>query len=178
MRFSMILVPRAVDVHGPTRHPVLQTRLQLCRALGAVAAQEGPVAEHGRAAARTDARNRRHLGIGRTQIHDRSDDLGDDISGLVDDDGVANAHVLAGELVVVVQRCARDDRTVHRRGIELRHGVSTPVRPTCTATLRRMVVFSSGGNLKAMAQRGALAVKPSSAWMAKSSTFTTTPSMS
>lgn len=28
-----------------------------------------------------------------------------------------------------------------------------------------MVVFSSGGNLKAMAQRGALAVKPSSAWM-------------
>ena len=57
-------------------------------------------------------------------------------------------------------------------------GVSTPVRPTCTATLRRMVVFSSGGNLKAMAQRGAFAVKPNSDWMAKSSTFTTTPSMS
>ena len=37
-------------------------------------------------------------------------------------------------------------------------GVSLPVRPTCTAMSRRSVVFSSGGNLNAMAQRGARAV--------------------
>ena len=57
-------------------------------------------------------------------------------------------------------------------------GVSTPVRPTCTVMSRSSVVFSSGGNLKAMAQRGARAVKPISACRAKESTFTTTPSIS
>ncbi len=57
-------------------------------------------------------------------------------------------------------------------------GVSTPVRPTWMRISRRTVVFSSGGNLKAMAQRGARAVNPSSSCWAKLSTFTTTPSMS
>ena len=37
-------------------------------------------------------------------------------------------------------------------------GVSLPVRPTCTVMSRKSVVFSSGGNLNAMAQRGARAV--------------------
>ena len=37
-------------------------------------------------------------------------------------------------------------------------GVSLPVRPTCTVISRNSVVFSSGGNLNATAQRGARAV--------------------
>ena len=57
-------------------------------------------------------------------------------------------------------------------------GVSTPVRPTCTRISRRTVRLSSGGNLNAIAQRGARAVKPSASCWAKESTFTTTPSMS
>ena len=40
----------------------------------------------------------------------------------MDDDGVADAHVLAGELVVVVQGRTRDDRAVDGGGVELRHG--------------------------------------------------------
>ena len=57
-------------------------------------------------------------------------------------------------------------------------GVSTPVRPTWMRMSRRTVRFSSGGNLNAMAQRGARAVKPRASWLAKLSAFTTTPSMS
>ena len=57
-------------------------------------------------------------------------------------------------------------------------GVSAPVRPTCTVMSRRSVVFSSGGNLKAMAQRGARAVKPKARWRENAFTFTTTPSIS
>ena len=57
-------------------------------------------------------------------------------------------------------------------------GVSTPVRPTCTVMSRRMVVFSSGGNLNAMAQRGARAVYPMASCCTNELTFTTTPSIS
>ena len=57
-------------------------------------------------------------------------------------------------------------------------GVSTPVRPTVTSTRRRVVGFSSGGYLKAMAHRGNLLVLPSCSRWAKSSTLTTAPSIS
>lgn len=36
---------QAVDVHRPARDPVLEARLELCGALRAVAAQEGPIAK-------------------------------------------------------------------------------------------------------------------------------------
>ncbi len=57
-------------------------------------------------------------------------------------------------------------------------GVARPVRPMLTMMSRSTVVFSSGGNLYAIAHRGARLVKPSSARCARSSTFTTAPSMS
>ena len=58
-------------------------------------------------------------------------------------------------------------------------GRDTPVRPTCTVMSRRMVRLSSGGNLNAMAQRGARAVYPmASCWQRIELTFTTTPSIS
>ncbi|MNQ56612.1 hypothetical protein D3C85_707420 [compost metagenome] len=42
-------------------------------------------------------------GIGGTQVFDHADDLGDDVAGALQDDRVADAHVLAGDLVLVVQ---------------------------------------------------------------------------
>jgi hypothetical protein len=56
--------------------------------------------------------------------------------------------------------------------------VAFPVRPIDTMIECSLVVRSSGGNLNAIAQRGALEVTPSSARRARSSTFTTTPSIS
>ncbi len=57
-------------------------------------------------------------------------------------------------------------------------GVSTPVRPTETSIFSSFDSFSSGGYLKATAQRGNLFVLPNASRWAKSSTFTTAPSMS
>lgn len=57
-------------------------------------------------------------------------------------------------------------------------GVSAPVRPTRISISRRVVGFSSGGYLKATAQRGNFAVAPSCSRSVKSSTLMTAPSMS
>ena len=45
-------------------------------------------------------------------------------------------------------------------GSSCANGVARPVRPMLTMMSRSTVVFSSGGNLYAIAQRGALLVKP------------------
>ena len=55
-------------------------------------------------------------------------------------------------------------------------GVSVPVRPTWTSMLSTTVC--SAGNLKAIAQRGALAVHPSSRCWLTESTLATIPSVS
>jgi len=47
-----------------------------------------------------------------------------------------------------------------------------------TSMSRSVVVFSSGGNLKAIAHRGARLVVPISSRWARLSTFTTAPSIS
>src|SRR5438067_1969423 len=49
-------------------------------------------------------------------------------------------------------------------GSSCANGVTTPVRPVCTKMFSRSVVRSSGGNLYAMAHRGACDVAPSSSW--------------
>jgi hypothetical protein len=58
------------------------------------------------------------------------------------------------------------------------YGVTRPVRPTLTRISRSLALTSSGGYLKAIAQRGARLVDPRRRWSATSSTFTTTPSIS
>ena len=50
----------------------------------------------------------------------RTDDLGDDVAGLAHDDGVADAHVLARHLVLVVQRREPDGGTADEHRLELR----------------------------------------------------------
>jgi len=56
-------------------------------------------------------------------------------------------------------------------------GVKAPVRPTCTAIALTIVVACSAGYLNATAQRGNLDVTPASACSARSSSFTTAPSI-
>ena len=50
------------------------------------------------------------------QLDDRADDLGDDVAGLAQDDGVADQHALALDLLRVVQRGHLDGRAgdLHR----------------------------------------------------------------
>ena len=50
-----------------------------------------------------------------------ADDLGNDVSGLVDDDGVSHAHVLAADLVDVVQGGTRDRRARDHHRVKLRN---------------------------------------------------------
>ena len=57
-------------------------------------------------------------------------------------------------------------------------GVSFPLRPTCQVMPSTVVVTWVAGNLKAMAQRGTRSVVPTAAWVAGSSTLSTTPSVS
>jgi hypothetical protein len=63
-------------------------------------------------------------------------------------------------------------------GSSTANGVARPVRPIETWMSRSKVVRSSGGNLYAIAQRGARDVVPNRARCATSSTLTTTPSIS
>ena len=65
-----------------------------------------------------------------------------------------------------------------RTGSSTANGVTRPVRPTLTSMSSSLVVTSSGGYLKAIAQRGARLVEPSRPWMETGSTLTTTPSIS
>ena len=57
--------------------------------------------------------------IGRALIEHRAHDLGDHVTRLVHDDGVALAHVFAADLVDVVQRGARDGGAGDRHRVEL-----------------------------------------------------------
>src|ERR1035437_2681289 len=63
-------------------------------------------------------------------------------------------------------------------GLRQATGVRAPVRPTWTSMASTVVVACRAGYLYAMAQRGALAVKPSWRCCSTESTLTTTPSMS
>ena len=88
----------------------------------------------------------------------RTDDLGDHVAGLAHDDGVADAHVLARDLVLVVQRRETDGRAADEHRLELRERRGPPgAADAHHDVVAARVVFSSGGNLYAIAQRGALA---------------------
>ena len=65
-----------------------------------------------------------------------------------------------------------------RTGERTAFGVRTPVRPTWTTMSSTTDSFSSGGYLKAMAQRGTLEVEPRISRSDKLLSFTTAPSMS
>ena len=94
----------------------------------------------------------------------RPDDLGDHVAGAAHDDRVARA---ARPCARRRPRCAASPcRRSRRRRTPARAprtASARPVRPMLTMMSRRIVVFSSGGNLYAIAHRGARDVKPISA---------------
>ena len=110
---------------GQTRWPVQR------RTTSALAGFLVNLAQRGRAADRTGFQGTcRVRRLGRALVAHGLDDLRDDVAGPLHHDGVADPHVLAGDLVLVVQRRVRDDHAADGDGPELATGVSAPVRPT------------------------------------------------
>ena len=82
-----------------------------------------PSAAHQRGAERARARGRERPTARRPRAAATStgpDDLGDDVAGLADDHGVAGAHVLGRDLVLVVQRGQADGGAADEHRLE--HG--------------------------------------------------------
>src|SRR5262245_14859673 len=111
-----------LDVHSGSRGEVLETSPQPCRTRRVFTAPDDFLFVTAQRAAAFGTRRRHHpwLGIGGPQARDRRDHLGNDIAGLLDDDRVARAYVLAGDVLGVVQRGHRnrragdEDRLQHR----------------------------------------------------------------
>src|SRR5688572_2909206 len=66
-------------------------------------------------------RQLRNWRAGRPLFLDDLDDLGYDVAGPSQDDGVTDAHVLATQLLEVVQCRVGHRRATHEHGIESRH---------------------------------------------------------
>ena len=106
------------------------------------------------------------------RLEDRRDDPRDDVAGLLDDDRVAFADVLARDVLGVVQRRHRDRRAGDEHRLE--HGVGrVGAGPAdVDGDLRAAsCVPAAPGNLNAVAHRGNLAVVPSRSRSARSSTL-------
>ena len=95
-------------------------------------------------------------------VDDGPDDLGDDVAGLAQHDGVADEHALALHLAArcAASPCRRSSRT-RARAPSRRTASPGRCGPTLTWMSRSFVLTSSGGYLKAIAQRGARLVAPS-----------------
>src|SRR5690606_18658837 len=78
---------------------------------------------HGfRAADRADGGEGEGDGVGGAQVFDHADDLGDDVASALQDDGVADADVLAGDLVFVVQGGVAHHDAADGDGVQARDG--------------------------------------------------------
>ena len=77
-------------------------------------------ADERRAARRTGLRHRPAAGALLPLGEHGADDLGDHVAGPADDDGVALAHVLAPDLLLVVQGGVGDRDAAHDHGVEHR----------------------------------------------------------
>ena len=144
------LVAQAVDVHAATTHPVEQALLELRGAVDGDAAVSdlAVLVDHGAAAHGTDLGHVPVDRIGRALVEHRTYDLGNDVARLVHDDGVALAHVLAADLVDVVQRGARDGGAGDRHRIELRDRREHAGAPHLNANLAQDGLLFLGRELK------------------------------
>ena len=98
-----------------------QTLLELCGAVDGHAAvgNLAILVNHGATAHGADLGHVPVNRIGRALVEHRAHDLGNHVARLMHDDGVALAHVLAADLVDVVQRGARDGGAGDRHRVEL-----------------------------------------------------------
>ena len=118
---------QALDVHGAAAGEVREQAEDLGRAgaVGAVASSPRPRGRTtGVAADRALGRHLEDLLLARALAQHRPDDLRDDLAGALDDHGVADADVLAPDVVLVVQRrqlhrgVRDDDRLEHGEGVQ------------------------------------------------------------
>jgi hypothetical protein len=89
--------------------------------------------------------------------------LGNHVAGAAHDHRVADAHILAPRLGLVVQVALVTVTPPTKTGARRATGVIAPVRPTCTSMASTVVSISSAGYLCATAQRGSRVTKPSAA---------------
>ena len=105
---------QAGDIHGAARDEMLHVAHQLGRA-GGVDAVPGHLALEmlDRLPAGGTGRGR-NIGLFRAgaQVHDRADDVGDDLAGALDQHPVADADILLGDIVEVVQGGIPDDDAI------------------------------------------------------------------
>src|SRR5207244_355919 len=118
------------DVEGVARHEMFQAFCPLRRADEAAGAAPDRIdfagllidfAHRVAAADRTNLREFVRLGILRALLRHKTQDLRDDIAGALHDDHVADADVLAGDLVLIVERRIGDDDAADGHGLEPRH---------------------------------------------------------
>ena len=126
-----LLLAEPLDVEGVAPHEMLQALLGLRRAdepAGAAAHDVDAarllvdLAHGGAAAGRADLGHLVGLGALRALVEHDAHDLRDDVAGAAHDHRVADADVLAGDLVLVVQRGVRDHDAADRHGLELGGG--------------------------------------------------------
>ena len=102
----------------------------------------------------------------------------DHVAAALDQNRVADLHAQPLDLILVVQRGARDGHPAHHHGLQMRHGRQCAGAAHLHLDSSITVCSCRGGNLIAIAQRGALAVQPSIFCCAMESTLATTPSIS
>ena len=165
-----LLLAQALDVEGVARDEVLEPLLGLRRADEAAGAAAHDIGAAGRlvglahgvaAAGRADLRHLEGLGALGPLVEDDAHHLRDDVAGAAHDHRVADADVLAGDLVLVVQRGVGDDDAADGHRLELggrRQRAGAADLDLDVEQARRRLL---GGNLWAMAQRGARETKPS-----------------
>ena len=115
------------------------------------------MAAAGRADRGKDIRHR----VRRALLGHIAENLRDHVARALHDDRVADADVLPGDLVLVVQRGVETTTPPTVTGLSRATGVSAPVRPTWMSIPSRIVVAFSAENLCARAQRGLRETKPS-----------------
>ena len=61
------------------------------------------------------------MGILRPLVRQHAHDFGDDVAGTAHDDGVANAHVLAPDFILVMKGSVGNGDAAHEHRLEPRH---------------------------------------------------------
>ena len=175
------LLAEALDVHRAAAGAVHEPLLALRRAVDVDAVVVGLALEpHERLRRRpgTSFGNFQRRAPRLPLREHRPDDLGDHVAGLAHDHRVAGPHVLARDLVLVVQRRQPDGGAADEHRLEHRERRRAPGAPDAhhdVAQERRLLL---GRELVGDRPAGRLLVNPISARWPRSSTFTTTPSIS
>src|SRR5690606_21145449 len=120
-----LLFAKTFNVEGAAADEVLQALDDLGvadQAAGAAALDLVPLAHGFGAADGADGWEDVGLGALGTQRIDHADDLGDDVPGALQDDGVADADVLAGDLVLIVQGGVADHDAADGDGMQAGDG--------------------------------------------------------